>query len=180
MEFSNALIDAISLAARAHQGQVDKAGEPYLRHVLRVGFSLLPDEKAAIVGILHDVIEDAPQFADEMLDCFDIAVNFRVRRLTRKVGEAYGDYIERTRFGDPIVRKVKLADLYDNLNPDRLARAAANGADVARLVAKYTRALRVLTGMHTPGHIDCPACADLRDEILRREKVVQFPQQPLQ
>lgn len=138
------LFQAILFAARAHQGQTDKAGEPYLRHILRVCFSLLPDEAAAIIGALHDVIEDAPQFADEVLDCFGLNIYSRVLRLTRRSNETYGDYIAQLALADPIVRKVKLADLCDNLNPDRLTHAAAHGVDVARLVTKYTHALRVL------------------------------------
>ena len=51
---------AIRLAASAHHNQLDKGGDPYLWHVLRVGISLLPDLDAAIVGVLHDVLEDSP------------------------------------------------------------------------------------------------------------------------
>jgi len=35
------LADAIALAARAHQTQVDKAGEPYILHPLRVMFRVI-------------------------------------------------------------------------------------------------------------------------------------------
>ena len=40
--------------------------------------------------------------------------------------------------------RVKLADLADNLRIDRLLLAEAHGADVARLVRKYARAMATL------------------------------------
>src|SRR5271157_5837662 len=52
------LADAIGTSAEIHRGQKDKGGHPYYRHPLRVGLSLLPDVDAAIVGVLHDTIED--------------------------------------------------------------------------------------------------------------------------
>ena len=42
--------------------------------------------------------------------------------------------------------RVKLANLADNLRIDRLLLAEAHGADVARLVRKYTRAIATLEG----------------------------------
>ena len=49
---------AIVIAATVHDGQVDKAGAPYILHPLRlmVGLSTM-DER--IVAVLHDVIEDS-------------------------------------------------------------------------------------------------------------------------
>lgn len=48
---------AIEIAVEAHKGQVDKAGNLYVLHPLRVMMSLdAEDEK--IVGVLHDVVED--------------------------------------------------------------------------------------------------------------------------
>jgi len=52
---------AIEIAVEAHRGQLDKAGNLYVLHPLRVMMSLdTEDEK--IVGVLHDVVEDcAPE-----------------------------------------------------------------------------------------------------------------------
>lgn len=48
---------AIAIAARAHEGQVDKAGMPYILHPLRVMLAVrTPEER--IVAVLHDVLED--------------------------------------------------------------------------------------------------------------------------
>ena len=40
----------------------------------------------------------------------------------------------------PLAIKVKLADLADNLRPDRLANAQSRGVDVSRLIERYIRA----------------------------------------
>ena len=48
---------AIKIAVEAHTGQVDKGGNPYILHPLRVMLSLNSEEER-IVGVLHDVVED--------------------------------------------------------------------------------------------------------------------------
>ena len=48
---------AIEIAARAHAGQVDKAGEPYIFHPLRLMLSL-SGVHAQMAAVLHDVVED--------------------------------------------------------------------------------------------------------------------------
>jgi (p)ppGpp synthase/HD superfamily hydrolase len=56
---------AIELAARAHAGQLDKDGFPYILHPLRV--MLAVEEGAArIVGVLHDTIEDTSLTEDDL------------------------------------------------------------------------------------------------------------------
>jgi guanosine-3',5'-bis(diphosphate) 3'-pyrophosphohydrolase len=50
---------AICIAASAHAGQVDKAGAPYILHVLRVMLAMSSEEER-IVAVLHDVLEDTP------------------------------------------------------------------------------------------------------------------------
>ena len=49
---------AIEIAVEAHKGQLDKGGNPYILHPLRVMMSVdLELEK--IVAVLHDVVEDS-------------------------------------------------------------------------------------------------------------------------
>src|SRR5258706_6160057 len=48
---------AIALAARKHEGQLDKAGAPYILHPIRVMLRVASlEEKMA--AVLHDVVED--------------------------------------------------------------------------------------------------------------------------
>src|SRR5262249_48275135 len=56
---------AIQIAARAHEGQRDKEGLPYILHALRVMMSVEGAE-AQIVAVLHDVIEDTTVTADDL------------------------------------------------------------------------------------------------------------------
>lgn len=48
---------AIAIAAKAHDGQVDKGGHPYILHPLRVMMNC-ESEAEKICAVLHDVIED--------------------------------------------------------------------------------------------------------------------------
>jgi GTP diphosphokinase / guanosine-3',5'-bis(diphosphate) 3'-diphosphatase len=56
---------ALQIAAKAHEPQVDKHGQPYILHPLRV-MSAVEGEEARIVAILHDVIEDTSVTADDL------------------------------------------------------------------------------------------------------------------
>src|SRR5687767_10953496 len=49
---------AIAIAARAHAGPIDKAGEHYILHPLHVMISVATDLER-IVAVLHAVIEDS-------------------------------------------------------------------------------------------------------------------------
>jgi len=139
----HSLLNAVDLAFHLHEGQFDKCGEPYIYHVLRVGVSLLPDVEAAVCGVLHDSLEDTPVSVQTIEEKFGNRVVATLRLLTRPHDMNYEYYIKRLS-GHSIASKVKLADLYDNLNTDRLRKAEAGGADIARLVAKYIHALKML------------------------------------
>ena len=60
---------AYDFSARAHQGQVRRSGEPYLRHPLAVAgvLTLLRTDVTAIVAaLLHDTLEDTLATSDEL------------------------------------------------------------------------------------------------------------------
>ncbi len=48
---------AIEIAALAHAGAIDKAGNPYILHPLRVMMTVA-EPKEMIAAVLHDTIED--------------------------------------------------------------------------------------------------------------------------
>ena len=113
---------AIEIAAEAHRGQADKAGEPYILHPLRVMLRVR-GETERIVAILHDVVEDGgPAWTLERLRAEGFAADVveAVDRLTKRDGEPYDMLIERAA-GDPIAQRVKLADLEDNISLTRTA-----------------------------------------------------------
>lgn len=136
------LVDiALSIAKRAHKGQVDKAGEPYIKHPARVCLSrwCCGDEDRVVVALLHDVLEDSEITAQELIDNgIPGHLVQSVECLTRKPNESYEDFIERC-CSDAIAARVKLADLEDNLDITRLTEL--NEDDLSRL-NKYLRARR--------------------------------------
>lgn len=106
---------AKELAHRAHAGQVDKAGRPYIEHVARVTAAVADDPEAEAVAWLHDMLEDAtPEHCREMIEAFPSSIMMAVADLTRAT---YGD--------DPQFA------LLDEKTADRLRR-------------KYAKALRAL------------------------------------
>lgn len=121
---------AIQIAAIAHQGQKDKAGNPYILHPLRIMLKMDALERM-IIAVLHDVIEDSDWTLDDLREeGFSPTVIEGVDALTRKTGETYQAYIERLK-RHPAVIPVKLGDLEDNLNMLRLKQLSAN--DLERL-----------------------------------------------
>lgn len=127
---------AAMIAAEAHLGQVDKAGEPYILHPMRLAVNAATTQER-IVALLHDVIEDSPVTIEQLArEGFDENVLRALAHLTRCPGESYDDFIERVA-RHRLATKVKLLDLADNSNLDRLK--APTDEDRAR-VAKYQRA----------------------------------------
>ncbi len=130
------LEDAIALAVQAHRGQRDKVGQPYILHALRVMLRL-ETEHERMVGVLHDVVEDTPYTLDELRRLgYPDPVIVAVDGLTRRPEETYEQFIERAS-ANPIARRVKLADLEDNMDVRRLP--AVTEQDRARL-DRYVRA----------------------------------------
>lgn len=142
---------AIAIAARVHEGQIDKAGEPYILHPLRV-MMRVTDPRAKIVAILHDVVEDSAGtelevgFDELRAEGFGNEIVAALDCVTKRDGEAYDDFVRRSA-SDPIAREVKLADLEDNMNMLRL-KTEMTPKDLERL-EKYHRAWRFLT---SPGN----------------------------
>jgi (p)ppGpp synthase/HD superfamily hydrolase len=131
---------AIAIAAEAHAGQVDKAGAPYILHVLRVMMRVETAEER-IAAVLHDVVEDCGlTLAQLRAEGFPEAAIEGVAAVTRRDGESYEDFVLRAK-AHPVGRRVKLADLADNSDLSRLPEITPR--DQARL-DKYRRAIEVL------------------------------------
>lgn len=152
--FWRRLLPAFELAGKHHAIQTDKAGELKLWHVLRVCASLLPDVDAAVVGALHDLLEDTGCSLEECVErCHLTSIQAgALLLLTHHPALSYEDYIQNIQSlslehpDAAMARKVKLADLADNLNPRRqaLAEAKAGIEAMAPLRARYAAALQVL------------------------------------
>ncbi len=131
------LEEAIALAVKAHQGQLDKVGRPYILHPLRVMFRVERDVDQ-IVAILHDVVEDSDitfddlrgmGYSEEIIEALD--------GVTRRDDETYEVFVERS-LAHPVSRRVKRADLEDNMDVRRMP-SALTERDVARL-QRYRKA----------------------------------------
>ncbi len=131
---------AISIAVAVHRGKLDKVGQPYILHPLRVMFRC-EGEIERIVAVLHDVIEDTEVTLDDLRrEGFSDEVLTALECVTKRQGESYEQFVERAA-ANLIARRVKLADLEDNMDIRRLL--SITEEDRARL-AKYLQAWRRL------------------------------------
>lgn len=121
---------AIAIAAAAHAGQVDKGGESYILHPLRVMLRM-HSASERIVAVLHDVVEDS-EVTLELLEAegFSQEILSAVDALTKRRGESRSNAARRAKH-DPIARAVKLADNAENMDLSRIA--APTEHDYARL-----------------------------------------------
>lgn len=134
---------AIVIAAKAHEGQRDKAGAPYVLHPLRMMLCLATNDER-ITAVLHDVVEDcgvslemlgAEGFSGQVLEAID--------SVTRRAEESYEEFVLRAA-SNPIGRRVKLADLHDNSDLSRIAQPTARDYD---RVEKYRRAIETICAL---------------------------------
>lgn len=134
------LSKALQIATKAHKGQADKAGSPYIFHPIRVANRCFNDEER-IVALLHDTIEDTDITPSYLLsEGFPRNIVDAILSVTRNEDESYEDFVKRTRL-NPIGRQVKLHDLEDNMDITRLNELTES--DIERL-NKYLRAYRYL------------------------------------
>ena len=110
---------AIEIAANAHAGQRDKAGQPYIFHPLRVMFRV-NGEHEQMAAVLHDVVEDTAITIDDLArEGFPPEVLRAVEALTKLPGETRLEAAARAA-ADPVARKVKLADNAENMDLSRI------------------------------------------------------------
>ncbi|MFI3190798.1 GTP pyrophosphokinase [Crenothrix sp. D3] len=131
---------SLTIALRAYTGKTDKAGRDYIHHPLRLMAKMTSDSEMA-VALLHDVIEDSDITAADLLaEGIPSEVVEAVLCLTKQAGENYSEFVLRAK-QNTLARKVKLADIEDNINVLRLL--TLNETDLAR-VAKYHAAWQLL------------------------------------
>lgn len=148
---------ALQHAVRAHAGQLDKCGQPYVLHPMAVAEAIpsshpLPDEEQSyiwalgngqedceVIALLHDVWEDTDY--REHLDGLSHTQMRATQAITRgRPDETYAKYIERVcdGYGGSLAMVVKLADLWHNLQPERQACLPAK--ERASLEKRYLKA----------------------------------------
>lgn len=131
---------AISIAIKAHSGQLDKAGQPYILHPLRLMLKFQSNDEM-IVAILHDVVEDSSVTIEDLKDYgFSEVIIKSIDSLTKRSSENYDDFIRRVS-NNNLAKLIKVEDIRDNLDLTRLELITEK--DLAR-VEKYHRALKFL------------------------------------
>lgn len=121
---------AIEIAASAHAGQQDKAGQPYILHPLKVMLRLTGTHER-MAAVLHDVVEDTPVTLEQLrTEGFPAAVLAAIDALTKRNGETRLQAAARAAT-DPIALAVKLADNMENMDLSRIPNPTQK--DFARL-----------------------------------------------
>jgi (p)ppGpp synthase/HD superfamily hydrolase len=144
---------AIEVATKAHEGQVDKLGEDYINHPLRVHRNLttnskfknldaLTREDCEVAALLQDVIEDTPITAEALLELgFSTRSIHLVQLLTKDKTKPKEEYFAPIS-EEPLARMIKLADIADNRNRKRVAGLDSEVAE--RLKQKYIHAMAAI------------------------------------
>ena len=111
---------AISITAQAFSGKIDKGGQPYILHCLRV-MNAMPknDSELRCAAVMHDLIEDTKWTISQLVELgFSDRVIKAVVAMTH-LDESYEDYITDISL-NPDATLIKLADLRDNSDITRL------------------------------------------------------------
>lgn len=142
--------ETLEFIKKAHEGQVDKGGRPYWEHPYRVMLNLPKDapEDWKHAALLHDILEDTEYTSNDLFSMgYSSTVEFYVLVLTHTKGDCtYFEYIQGIREAHrehPGILAIKIADVMDNLDPERLARIPKGGDS---LKGRYMKTLDILLG----------------------------------
>lgn len=135
--------EALRLAYRAHHGQFDYNGIPYVFHPIHLA-ETMDDEYSCCVALLHDVVEDTEVTLEDLQTIFPPEITDAVALLTHSDGTDYFDYV-RTIKENPIAQKVKLADLAHNSDLSRCVGSNLTEEQLFKWQRKYEIAFQILT-----------------------------------
>ena len=119
--------DALLIAVRAHHGQTRWNREPYVVHPIGVAqrvarpltgkFTHDYIEKAKIIAVLHDVLEDTEVGYARISRQFGVEIATAITIVTHEDVDTYAEFIDRIiASGNELAIRVKLADLEDNMS----------------------------------------------------------------
>lgn len=139
--------DTITLVTEAHAGQIDKAGEPYVGHLLRVyervatrldglEVSIDPQERNDILhaALLHDIVEDTDHTFEQLraMGYADATVR-RVALLTREED------------GRPYQKEIEEIAASGDLGAILIKLSGARSSSAVRMMARSLRVIRTPT-----------------------------------
>jgi len=133
----NKLALAISITAKAFENVLDKGGQPYVLHCLRVMNNVQGDECVKCASVMHDLIEDTDWTFQELtaLGFSDKTIGL-LHLLTHQKETSYEDYIKAISVSKEAT-EIKLRDLEDNCNITRIKGLRKKDFD---RIEKYHRA----------------------------------------
>jgi GTP diphosphokinase / guanosine-3',5'-bis(diphosphate) 3'-diphosphatase len=135
MNHEDLLNKAIEIARIAHDGQVDKAGEPYIDHPIRV-MNAVETVEEKIVAVLHDAVEDSDLTLEDLrVAGFNEEIVEAIDAISKREGEKRQDYLQRV-MSNPIALKVKIADMTDNMNISRIPNPTERDYERTRIYKK--------------------------------------------
>ena len=131
---------AIALAATQHAGQLDKGGQPYILHPLRLMLQF-SNPTLQIIAVLHDILEDTATTAEDLKELsFSAEIIKAIQALTKQTRESRLEAAKRTAL-NPLATQVKYVDVLDNMNLSRINNPTPR--DFARL-EEYKEVLEIL------------------------------------
>ncbi|HRM31458.1 MAG TPA: phosphohydrolase [Acinetobacter johnsonii] len=137
---------AIALAATQHAGQLDKGGQPYILHPLRLMLQF-SNPTLQIIAVLHDILEDTSTTAEDLEALgFSAEIIQAIQALTKQTGESRLETAKRTAL-NPLATQVKYVDVLDNMNLSRINNPTAR--DFARL-EEYKEVLEIFKQAKKP------------------------------
>lgn len=141
MENSQQLLErAAKICLSVHAEQRDKAGKAYFQHPFRVAMNCETDDEK-IVALLHDTVEDGDIDKDFLImQNFPDHIVEAILLVTKREGEEYEEFIRRLA-PNPLARSVKIKDIEDNLNLQRLDEIREKDLNRCN---RYLKALRYL------------------------------------
>ncbi len=137
---------AIALAATQHAGQLDKGGQPYILHPLRLMLQF-SNPTLQIIAVLHDILEDTATTAEDLKALgFSVEIIQAIKALTKQTGESRLEAAKRTAL-NPLATQVKYVDVLDNMNLTRINNPTSR--DFARL-EEYKEVLEIFKQAKKP------------------------------
>ncbi len=144
MIYTEMTYKAMNIAYKAHHGQFDVNGAPYIFHPFHVA-EQMKDEITVCIALLHDVVEDTEVTMKELEEIFPPEVTEPLKLLTHSSDDDYFDYVRRIKT-DPRASAVKLADLTHNMDRSRITDPSKIPPEkLESWNKKYKKALEILT-----------------------------------
>lgn len=147
MIYTDKILKASKIMAMAHCNQVDKGGYPYIMHPIHLAEQLAFEDEI-IVALLHDVMEDHPEYEEGIKKAgFSSKVIEALSILNRNSCEnsklTYYNYINRVGT-NRLATIVKLLDLHHNMNTCRISPNKESGIRIKDLSERYAKSYEYL------------------------------------